>query len=463
MKPSWIARNALAVTATVVMAAPLLLRANDTTLDNLQQEWRRIFPPLTSHDDPLASVGLDDAYRIVQKEFLLIRPGEHTSAGLFRSWDAIRAYPSPIRRAHAACVKIVTPSWHGSGVVISPGGDILTSYHLVADVPGACVMTLDGRVYSVTNILAFSAVHDLALLHIPAETPVYLPVDQGKEASPGSLLSVVGHPGETSWKLTSGTAIRQHSESGTTLLHFDSDIGHGNSGGPVIDEEGRLCAITACAAQLADGSQVKAGIDISAVRKFLQDDRTPVSFEELSHIARNRAMADFLSTLCVVMEAWMRQWLEAMASVTVTPKGETTTHASLFALGNTKAAAEASLKLILLRALISRCSQVEGLDPWLYQSMQDTSETVDSLIDGMVSLRSVMSALSLKTTLAELETQRSGAVTSFARALGGLDKAGHSRSLQLARQQTIHDLCEAYAAVPGCHVQVAFTTAERPR
>jgi len=437
---------------------PGLTWASSITLDEVRAEWARLFPtPVIRSNAPLPSL---ESYAILHKEFLFIRPDEISPAILFRSWQTIRDYPVPLRRAHASCVKIITPNWHGAGIVISPDGYILTCYHLVAGVPGACVMTLEGQVFTLTNMVAYSAVYDLALLKIPAETPVYIPLEEGVMAPVGSPLSIVGHPGDITWKLSQGTVVRHYNEGRTSLLHFDSDIGHGNSGGPVIDQQGRLCAITACIAQLADGSKVKAGVDIQTIREFLSSSNNPVSFTQLYERDKNWRMTEFLGTITVVLDLWIREWQAAMASVSISEERSLVLSSTKrLRLGHIREVTETSVKLLLLRSLLNQCELTAGLDPRLYRSMKETANAMDQLIDGTASLREVSTADQLQSTMKILATRRTDALSSFGQALASLEESGRSLETAPPRQEAIRTLCNAYPQT-GNHVGSTLRTGQ---
>lgn len=428
-------------------------RAAEPTLTELQHEWSVNFPAQPDKPLPIEPAPTPTPYSIMAKEFLLIRPFEIQPAMLSRPLQTIRDYPLPLRQAHAACVKIITASWHGAGVVISAQGEILTSYHLVAGATGASIITIDGRVYSVTNILAHSAVHDLALLKIPAETPVFLPVNTGAYPTPGQSLSIVGHPANVSWKKSSGTTLRHVQDIGTRMLQFDSDIGRGNSGGPIIDEEGHLCAITACSAQLADGSNVKVGVDLEAITDFLNAPRHPASFTDLAALDKNRRAAEFLEQMYIVMETWMRQWMAVMASVTLETDNSALSPSSGVKVLRHRQAGAATVKLLLLHTLLARFAETRGLDPQLYQSIAATTAAVDHLIDGAAAVRPYSTAGQLRQILADVSGHRDQAKLCFGKGLATLEQTVNSFSSEASESPQLHTITELRACYlpAGCH------------
>ncbi len=392
----WFTRFAGIVGILLVASASF---AFDPTIEDLRTELRRLFPaPANAVHAARVERGPVDPYSIVHRDYLLARPADLIGRPVQVSLRAIRQYPVPLRQAHAACVKILTPYWHGSGVLISPSGDVLTSYHLVAGALAASAQTMDGRIHPIDGVKAYSALHDLAIVHIDGGPyPSLSPRDHPAPAA-GTRLFVVGHPGELAWKLTEGRVIRHTADAGTRVMHFESDVTRGNSGGPVIDAEGRLCAITACAAELADGTRVKVGIAADALRDFLRTrPGGSIDFSSLAAAERNRQTADFLEVIFGLTEDLMIDWQSAMAAVDVEarplpPPAEASAPAvagagaavvapAPVAFVNTRLCADTAMRLLVFQALLRRCATAEGLSPELRQSMHDYVAVLDHMVE----------------------------------------------------------------------------------
>lgn len=450
------------VVSLVCLAAwrPPAAAAADPTVEALQDELRRVFPlppPVPAMQD--RGLQVQDPFAIVQKEYLWAAPMEQAPTPRRVSLRQIRSYAAPLRQTHAACVKIITPYWHGAGVLISPSGDVLTSYHLLAGAPSVTVQTLDGRLYPVTNAAAFSAVHDLGLVRISGGPFVCLPVAPPAPPAAGQALSIVGHPGEVSWKLSSGTVIRRNADAGTDVLHFDSDIGRGNSGGPIVDESGRLLAITACAAKLADGSSVKIGVPASTIATFLAAPPNPASFADLGTLERNRRVAEFLRSLYVLMGDWMESWAAGMGNVALaaTP-GRDPGPGPRVALRNLERPAAESVTFLLLRSLMARCSAFADLDPGLRTSMDGFSGMLNHLVDCTTALGAAggRSAGEIQQALAEARRHRTLAATQFGKALTRLDEfaARTDPAAGEAYRSRRWEALEKKYAPAGCHVDL---------
>jgi S1-C subfamily serine protease len=191
------------------------------------------------------------------------------------------AYPNGVSRAFDSTVMIVVadlvdgrlrPRGGGSGVIVGGDGSILTNYHVIHD--------KNGRLHDVFVIGRFSTPDqapqlqcagrpsrskllpelDLALVKCdldldgrawnPATTGVWatLPDARRSDVAMGQRLWVLGYPdvGGGGLTLSEGEVEGWTGEDGTDGKDFiktDASITHGNSGGPVVDDQGRLVGI----------------------------------------------------------------------------------------------------------------------------------------------------------------------------------------------------------------------------
>lgn len=440
--------------------SPLSTFAADPSILDLQRDLKTLFPPSSASIRPPSPSSPNSPHAIIEREFLLTRTPDFERPSTKLSLRQIRIAPPAIKNAHAACVRIITPYWQGAGVLISPSGDILTSHHLIAGAPCVSVQTLDGRIYTVTNITAASATHDLALINITGGPFPFLSANTNPDPSRGTALHIVGHPGNNPWKLANGSVIRRTFDRGTEILHFEADVARGNSGGPIVDDAGRLLAITACSATLADGSTVKVGIAAPAIREFLTKPRLPRDFADIAKIERNRRMAEFLGQLYVMMDAWIADWLASMSQVTLERTDGLPETAPLVRarFANGKQAYEKSAKLLLLKTLMLRCSLVQDLDSPLIASIAGSTATLESIMDGSLLLGSSAGATPQEAAaiIARLSRCKIDAEKHFGEALATVQTASTRLELNITDPQRIKQLANIgarYNSPAGCRIQ----------
>jgi serine protease Do len=164
---------------------------------------------------------------------------------------------------------LVTPG-QGSGVIIDPEGFIVTNHHVVADASDIQVALSDGRVYS-AQIIGVDPPSDLAVLKIEATDLVAADWGDSGDMEVGELVWAVGSPFGLQRTVTFGILSGKH-RSGMTngtyqdYLQTDAAVNPGNSGGPLVDAEGRIVGINT--AILGDVYQ---GISFAIPSRLAQD------------------------------------------------------------------------------------------------------------------------------------------------------------------------------------------------
>jgi serine protease Do len=140
----------------------------------------------------------------------------------------------------------------GSGFIISPDGLAVTNNHVVA---GAATLEVfvggdTGTSYNAT-IVGVSECNDLALIDINQSEPLpYLEWYNG-EISPGLAVYAAGFPlGDPEYTLTSGIVSKARAGGDLTgtssidhTIEHDANIQPGNSGGPLVAEDGTVVAV----------------------------------------------------------------------------------------------------------------------------------------------------------------------------------------------------------------------------
>lgn len=156
----------------------------------------------------------------------------------------------------------------GTGIVISPSGEVLTNYHVI---DGATRITVDiggsGSVYTAT-VLGRARTEDVALLQIQgvtalkaAQTGDVSKVSIGDDVvAIGNALGRGGVPEVTSGTVTAldQAATAHDPSSGTSemlegLIETNVPLQPGDSGGPLIDDGGRVIGMNTAASGIGRG------------------------------------------------------------------------------------------------------------------------------------------------------------------------------------------------------------------
>ncbi|MEZ4721768.1 MAG: S1C family serine protease [Flavobacteriales bacterium] len=146
---------------------------------------------------------------------------------------------------NASVTVLVDEKGHGSGVVVSPNGYIVTNHHVIdgaslVDVQFANGITLPA------DIITYSSDHDLALIKVRASGLTALPINQNPDdVREGAEVFVVGAPAdrELGQSVSKGILSGKRTIDRVKVLQTDTKISPGNSGSPLIDKRGQVIGI----------------------------------------------------------------------------------------------------------------------------------------------------------------------------------------------------------------------------
>jgi S1-C subfamily serine protease len=135
----------------------------------------------------------------------------------------------------------------GSGIVVDRSGLILTCAHLLPDSGAVRVFLHDDREVAGT-ILAHDRTSDLALVRVEAGPLPALDLSAGGHPGPGATIHLASRPGGASVRFRTGTLASAglyhigHSQL-EFFRQFVGSVEPGDSGGAIVDQEGRLVGI----------------------------------------------------------------------------------------------------------------------------------------------------------------------------------------------------------------------------
>jgi S1-C subfamily serine protease len=147
----------------------------------------------------------------------------------------------------ASVVRIFAADGLGAGFVCSEAGLVVTNAHVVGASETVQVEFADESRFE-GLVLARDAEKDLALIRLDVPERSWTPLQSrsGRFVPIGSSIYVIGHPVGLGWTVTQGivSGRRRAGEiAPIELLQTDAAISPGNSGGPVLDSNGRLVGV----------------------------------------------------------------------------------------------------------------------------------------------------------------------------------------------------------------------------
>ncbi len=170
-------------------------------------------------------------------------------------------------------VQISTGRGHGAGTIWHADGLIVTNAHVVEHARGPLTVTLPDGTQRPAQVLARDPDHDLAALAVDANDLTTTQLGNSKLVKPGQWVFAIGHPWGVLGAASAGIIIGCGAEwpemplSGKDWIVVSLKVRPGNSGGPLVDVNGRLIGINT----LMTGPQVGVAIPVHTVKSFLKE------------------------------------------------------------------------------------------------------------------------------------------------------------------------------------------------
>jgi S1-C subfamily serine protease len=161
--------------------------------------------------------------------------------------SSVRAQREPNELAQLYGPQIERSRGQGSGVIVDPQGYIVTNFHVVHSAAEIEVSLRDGRVL-LGRVIGVDALTDLAVLKISGDNLIAAPWGDSEEVDVGALVWAVGSPFGLQSSITFGIISAKHrggmaGEVYQDFLQTDAAVNPGNSGGPLVDSQGRVIGI----------------------------------------------------------------------------------------------------------------------------------------------------------------------------------------------------------------------------
>ncbi len=167
----------------------------------------------------------------------------------------------------------------GSGVIISHDGYIVTNFHVVEKATQIQVIMTDKRTFR-AKIIGLDPTTDLALLKIQAHDLPFAEFGNSDDLELGDWVLAIGNPYSLGSTVTAGIIsaksrsinIIDKRSAVEAFLQTDAAVNPGNSGGALVDVEGRLVGInTAIASRTGSYIGYSFAVPINIVRKVSAD------------------------------------------------------------------------------------------------------------------------------------------------------------------------------------------------
>ena len=179
-----------------------------------------------------------------------------------------------IQSVKVSILKVQSNTGNGTGFVVSNQGHIMTCAHvLVSD--RFQVISEHGDRRSV-EVLGKDETCDLAILYAESLTEPPLSFADPATIAEGQTVYALGHPLGLDFTLSRGIiSNRQRVRNSVSLLQTDVSLNPGNSGGPLVNEQGEVIGV---ANQVLEGGQgLGFGIALQHIFAFAAQMRIPIN------------------------------------------------------------------------------------------------------------------------------------------------------------------------------------------
>ena len=186
----------------------------------------------------------------------------------------------------------------GTGSIIQQDGLVLTNAHVVIEehtgkpYPRLTIYLKPDRVTGdrkvdlsrsgKARVVAFSQPLDLALLKLDGPTGPFpvLELDDSDKAEIGDRVVAIGHPEQGGlWTLTTGTISAEfenfNATKGKSVFQTETGLNRGNSGGPLLDTDGRMIGINTAIVRVAPNglpiTSISFSLKSNVAKQWLRD------------------------------------------------------------------------------------------------------------------------------------------------------------------------------------------------
>ncbi|MBM3995703.1 MAG: trypsin-like serine protease [Planctomycetes bacterium] len=166
----------------------------------------------------------------------------------------------------------------GTGFVVTEDGLIATNLHVIGEARPITVQLADGSKHDATIVHASDRKFDLAVVKIDAKKKLKpLVLGDSTKLPQGLAIVAIGHPRGLQHSVVAGVLSGKRDIDGVSMLQLAIPIEQGNSGGPVLDPQGRVVGVVTL--QSRETANLGYAVPVNSLKQIL-DRPNPVTMEQ---------------------------------------------------------------------------------------------------------------------------------------------------------------------------------------
>jgi len=160
----------------------------------------------------------------------------------------------------------------GSGFIVTPGGAVVTNFHVIQGAASLRVKLPNGDVYKTSDVVDFDESKDIAIVKIKGFKLPVVTLGDSDRAEVGAAIVAIGSPEGLTNSLSTGVISGVRRFDTHRVFQITAPISHGSSGGALFDSGGSVIGITTFV--LRGGQNINFAVPINYARGMISDQVT---------------------------------------------------------------------------------------------------------------------------------------------------------------------------------------------
>ena len=157
----------------------------------------------------------------------------------------------------------------GSGFFVSPENLLITNLHVIGEGRPFTITLPDGKTLEPEEIVGVDREADLVVIKVKGEAPAGLSLGDSSMVRTGQQVLTVGNPLGLNNSVSRGVIAEERELEGRSMIQVAMPIEPGNSGSPLVDQQGRVVGVIA----IKSASSLGFAVPSNALKRLLENKR----------------------------------------------------------------------------------------------------------------------------------------------------------------------------------------------